>query len=335
MCILHILSNLGATMKAAIVRNNNQSPVYADFPDPILGKDECLVQVSASSLNQISKGRASGKHYSTANEFPFVAGVDGVGRREDGSRVYFVLPKSPQGSMAEQCAVLKSHCIALPHDIDDVTAAAIANPGMSSWAALKERARIVKGETVLINGATGTSGKLAVQIAKYLGACKVIATGRNRETLASLTALGADVCIELSENKIDMGNAFKQQFSEGVDIVLDYLWGDSAETLLIAAAKATPDLKSVRYVQIGSVSGSDITLPSAVLRASAIQLMGSGIGSVSLEKFIQVIAELLQATASEKFHINTITAPLSDVEILWNQPENSERLVFIMEHSNA
>ena len=99
-------------------------------------------------------------------------------------RVYFVLPRAPYGSMAEQAVVPSAHCVPLPDELDDVTAAAIANPGMSSWAAYTERARLKAGETVLVNGATGTAGRLAVQIAKYLGARKVIATGRNAEPCA-------------------------------------------------------------------------------------------------------------------------------------------------------
>src|ERR1700733_10101751 len=115
-------------------------------------------------------------------------------------RVYFVLPKPPLGSMSERTVVRSGQCVALPDGLDDVTAAAIANPGMSAWAALKERAKLVAGETVLVNGATGTAGRLAVQIAKYMGAKKGIATGRNIEVLKSLAGLAADVTIPLVED---------------------------------------------------------------------------------------------------------------------------------------
>jgi len=139
-----------------------------------------------------------------------------------------------------------------------VTAAAIANPGMSSWAAYRERAKLKAGETVLVNGATGAAGRLAVQIAKHLGASKVIATARNADALKSIEALGADVTIPLVEDEAALADGFEQQFAQGVDVVIDYLWGKSAERLLIAGAKAGKDAVPIRFVQIGAVSGPNI-----------------------------------------------------------------------------
>ena len=153
-------------MKAALVRESGATPAYADFTEPAVTEGVVRIAVVASALSHVTKSRASGKHYSSAAKLPFVPGIDGTGVLEDGTRVYFVLPEAPFGGMAEHCIVKKARCIALPAALDEVTAAAIAIPGMSSWAALTERAKLVKGETVLINGATGVSGRLAVQIAK-------------------------------------------------------------------------------------------------------------------------------------------------------------------------
>ena len=182
-------------MKAAIVRGPGQTPAYADFPQPAAAEGERLIKVTGAALTQLARGRASGAHYSSSATYPFVAGVDGVGRLDDGARVYFLLPRAPYGAFAETTVTSAPQCLPVPDDLDDVTAAAIANPGMSSWAALVDRARLAAGETVLVNGATGTSGRLAVQIAKHLGAKTVIATGRSPEALASLAALGADATI--------------------------------------------------------------------------------------------------------------------------------------------
>ena len=157
-------------MKAALVVKPGQTPVYSDFPEPTPTAEENLVTVTAASLSHVTRGRASGTHYSTSGQIPFVVGVDGVGRLADGRRVYFVLPTAPYGSMAELTTVKASQCIALPDELDDVTAAAVAIAGMSSWAALQESAKFQAGETVLVNGATGASGRLAVQIAKHFGA---------------------------------------------------------------------------------------------------------------------------------------------------------------------
>ena len=322
-------------MKAAIVLRAGQTPVYGDFDEPVPSSGEHRITVTAAALSQVVKSRASGAHYSSSGQFPFVVGVDGVGRLDDGRRVFFVLPKAPYGSMAERAVISSAQCLPLPDDLDDVTAAAIANPGMSSWAAFTERARLKAGETVLINGATGTSGRLAVQIAKHLSAKTVIATGRNADVLKSLAKLGADVTIPLSQDDAAMEDAFKPHFAAGVDVVLDYLWGASAERLLIAGAKAGRSAVPIRFVQIGSISGSDITLPSAVIRSSAIELMGSGIGSVPLERFLHVIGELLRAATPGKLQIAAKPIPLSDVEQAWREDDSARRTVFTIASPSA
>jgi NADPH:quinone reductase-like Zn-dependent oxidoreductase len=315
-------------MKAAIVREAGQPPVYGDFAEPVRSDGENRIAVTAAAMSHVVKSRALGSHYSSPGQFPLVVGVDGVGRLDDGRRVYFVLPKAPYGSMAQRTVVPLARCVALPDELDDVTAAAIANPGMSSWAAYAERARLRPGETVLVNGATGTAGRLAVQIAKHLGAKKVIATGRNAGALDSVAALGADVTIPLIEGDAALESRFKEQFAEGVDVVIDYLWGETAACLLAAGAKAGPDAKPIRFVQIGSVSGPDITLPSAVLRSSAIALMGCGIGSVPLDRLVRCIGELLHAAVPGGFKIAAKAVPLAQVEQAWPEDNSTRRTVF-------
>jgi NADPH:quinone reductase-like Zn-dependent oxidoreductase len=317
-------------MKAAIVMEPGKTPVFADFDEPLPRVGEELIAVTASALSQVTKSRASGSHYTSPGSLPAVVGMDGVGRTQDGRRVYFVMPKAPFGAMAEKVAMSREQCVPLPDDVDDVTAAAIAIPGMSSWAAFKERARLNSDENVLINGATGTAGPLAVQIAKHLGAKRVIATGRDAAALEQVKALGADVTIPLLQSPKELEAAFMEQFGgEGVDVVLDYLWGKSAETLIVAAAKAGKDAVPIRYVQIGAVTGSDITLPSAALRSSALVLMGSGIGSIPLEGLIGAIRGVMQAIVPAKLQIKTEIVPLANVEESWNKDFGHARAVFI------
>jgi NADPH:quinone reductase-like Zn-dependent oxidoreductase len=318
-------------MKAAIVVEAGKTPIYGDFQEPVPANGEVQVTVSAAALSNVVKSRASGTHYSSSGQLPFVVGIDGVGRLEDGRRVYFALPKAPLGSMSEKTVVRPSQCVSLPDDLDDVTAAAIANPGMSAWAAFKERAKLTAGETVLVNGATGTAGRLAVQIAKYMGARKVVATGRNVETLKALSVLGADVTIPLGGCGDAFEDALKEQFGgDGIDVVLDYLWGPSAERIIIAGAKAGKDAVPIRFVHIGAVSAPNITLPSAALRSSAVTLMGSGIGSISMDGMVKSIGELMQATVSAGFEIATKTFPLSEVENVWAAANSMPRTVFQM-----
>jgi len=322
-------------MKAAIIRTAGKPPVYGDFPEPAAAEGMEIVTVSASALSQFSRSRSSGSHYSSGGIFPSVAGADGVGRAGDGRRVYFILPESPFGALAEKSLVRVEHCVAVPDGIDDATAAAIANPGMSAWAALLERARLKPGETVLINGATGTAGRLAVQLAKYLGAGKVIGTGRNESELEEVRSLGADTVIpfQLGGNPAgaeEYEQALIAECARGVDVVIDYLWGESAKTVIVAIAKGVEDARPVRFVHVGGASREDaIELPGAALRSSAIQLMGSGIKSVPFAKLLGAIGSVFDVALPAGLRIATVTGPLSAIEESWNAPGKPRFVVAI------
>ncbi len=181
---------------------------------------------------------------------------------------------------------------------------------MSAWASLVTRAQLQAGETVLINGATGSAGQLAVQIARYLGAKKIIATGRNAQSLA---ALDADECIQLTADDKTLSGQFSAVSAAQIDVVIDYLWGHSAELLLPALAKYTPAGSPVRYVQVGSLAGADIALNGAVLRSAPLLLMGSGIGSLSVSQLLAATDEMLQAAVPGKLTIATTPRPLQEI----------------------
>jgi NADPH:quinone reductase-like Zn-dependent oxidoreductase len=314
-------------MKAAIVSVAGKPPVYGDFDEPTTIPGAEVITVSASALSQFSKSRSPGTHYSSESAFPAIAGADGVGRTEDGRRVYFVLPEAPYGALAEKCLVRAKHCIDVPDSLDDITAAALANPGMSAWAALVERAALQRGETVLVNGATGSAGRLAVQLANYLGASRVIATGRNEAELQELLSLGADVVIPFTLGALHPFGAknyeqrLKETFAEGVDVVIDYLWGESAKTVIVAIAKSAGDAKPVRFVHVGGASREEeILLPGAALRSSAIQLMGSGVKSVPFPKLLGAIESVFKAAGPARLHIATQTMVLDQIEEAWEAP---------------
>ncbi|BDH45406.1 alcohol dehydrogenase [Salmonella enterica subsp. enterica serovar Choleraesuis] len=314
-------------MKAAVVYDINQGPVYADFSMPDVGENQQLIEVKASAISHVVKSRASGKHYSFDGVVPFIAGIDGVGIAPDGRRVYFVFPAAPWGSMAQYAAVKPTHCLPLPDGLDATTAAAMANPGMSAWAALVNRAGLKAGETVLINGATGSAGRLAIQIARFLGAKKIIATGRNPQELAGLEA---DATILLTADDKTLSQTLACHAAAQIDVVIDYLWGDSAGLLLKALAKNAPGTAAIRYVQVGSLSGEEISLPGAVLRASPIQLMGSGIGSLTMPELVQATGEMLNAAVAGKFTVAHKTVPLSQVAEAWPLDNSKNRTVFMM-----
>ena len=315
-------------MKAAIVKELGKAPVYADFAEPITGDGEALIDVTAAPLSHVTRYRASGTHYSSAGSLPFVVGLDGVGRHRE-KRVYFVLPRAPFGSMAERTVVQALHLVPLPDGLDDATAAAIAIPAMSSWAALTVRSKIAPGQVVLVNGATGISGRLAVQIAKHLGAGKVIATGRDSGMLKALAALGADATISLLQDDAALDGAFQKHFGDGVDIVLDYLWGASAERLLAAAAKMNKNATPIRFIQIGSSGGANISLPATVIRSSGLELIGCGMGSIPFDSILATVGQVFAATVKHGLKIEPKILPLAKIEGNWAIATTATRTVFV------
>lgn len=329
-----VRSRLRATeaspMKAAVVESFDHPPRYEEFDAPSPDADEIIVHVKASALSQLVRAQASGNHYSSGS-VPFVPGADGVGQLDNGQRVYFAFPRAPVGAMAERVAVKAAYTVPLPDDVDDVTAAAIANPGMSSWAALAERARIKAGEAVLINGATGASGRLAIQVARHLGASRVVVTGRNPDYEAELRALGADAFIPLKQSQEALVARFREEIETGVDIVLDYLWGASAEAFFDASTghgsgEAAP---RIRFVNIGSLGGASLTLNASAVRSSGLELMGSGLGSVSNENLVKCIGHLIQAIHTAGFRIDAEPVPLTEVEHTWTANAGG-RVVFTL-----
>jgi NADPH:quinone reductase-like Zn-dependent oxidoreductase len=317
-----------------MVTGPKQVPVYGDFEEPSHRDGAELITVTASALTHITRARAAGTHYSAEGVFPLIPGTDGVGRTDSGQRVLFMLPDAPYGGMAERTRVRANLCVPLPDTIDDIVAAAVANPGMSPIAALRERAGLRAGETVLINGATGVTGQVAVQMAKILGATRVIATGRDDGALEDLRALGADVTINMRDDPdARLREALAAEFGsgDGIDIVLDYLYGPPAEALLGALASTYKGPRPVRYVVGGGISGTTITLPSTAVATVPLTICGSGIGSAPFETFLRAAAEAIEIAATTDLHINYTTVPLREVATAWHGDYGRTRVVFTLE----
>jgi len=316
-------------MKAATVHAFDQPPRFGDIAAPVAQEGEVLVSTRAAALSQLVRAQASGKHYSSGKILPMVPGADGVGTLADGRRIYFAFPRGPIGAMAETVAVKAMQCAEVPAGVDDVTAAAIANPGMSSWAALTHRAHMQRGESVLVLGAAGASGRLAIQVAKYLGAARVVATARNRAVEAELRALGADDFIALDQTPEALTTAFRKEIHEpGVDVVLDYLWGMPAESFINAAAGhgSGEAAHRIRYVNIGSMAGLSIPVAAGPLRSSGLEMMGSGLGSVSHADLVKVVGELLHAVGPAGLKVDAVAKPMQDVEAIWTL-KSDQRIV--------
>jgi NADPH:quinone reductase-like Zn-dependent oxidoreductase len=316
-------------MHAAVVRSFGVPPRYEAFDTPQpSGDHEAAVRVLAAGLHPRVRSQADNSHYTSTGELPLIPGIDGVGRLPGGQLAYFILPDTAIGTMAEQTIIDIRRSIELPGDADPVLIAAAMNPAMSSWVALRRRISFQPGQKIMILGATGNAGQMAVQIARHLGASQVIAAGRDQQRLDQLPALGADITISLAG---DPGTAAARlgQAAADADVVIDYLWGQPAADAIMALLGRRPDQSvALTWIQIGSVAGSFAPLESAALRSANLTVIGSGQGSVSTTDILAELPALAREITTGTFTINARAVPLPHVEQIWAVPTNpGERIV--------
>ncbi|HET9401856.1 MAG TPA: zinc-binding alcohol dehydrogenase family protein [Candidatus Acidoferrales bacterium] len=318
-------------MKAAVLHRLGVTPRCEDFAEPTAQDGEALIRVRAASLKSVEKQMAAGSHYASPKEFPAICGLDGVGELEDGTRVFFGGPRKPFGAMAERTVAPRAFCFSLPPSIDDATAAALPNPGISAYLVLTQNAKLVQGERVLILGATGIAGKLAVQIAKLLGASSIVAGGRNPEALNNLRELGADATIQLDQTEDQLQKSFSRESGkEGFNVVIDYVWGKPTEAFL--AAMTQSEFMSIgsetRLIQVGESAAPVISLPAAVLRSRALTIRGTA-GIPPRDALATAMKQVMDWAAAGLLRIETQTVPLTEIEEAWSRPDRSRRLVVI------
>jgi NADPH:quinone reductase-like Zn-dependent oxidoreductase len=315
---------------AAVLDGIGQTPHYGLFPEPVAGDDEAVVTVTAAALKPSDRLMANGVHYAPTT-FPRVVGLDGVGRLADGTRVAFMIPQPPHGGMAEQTLVRRGMWLAVPDGVDDVTAAAVLNPGMAAWKTLVWEGELTAGQSVLVLGATGTSGRIAAQLATRHGA-RVVAAGRNRRVLDQLVARGAVAAIEVDRPSEELVAAIAAQGP--YDLIIDYLWGAPAEAVFTALihpdGRADHAPQSIRYILVGMTAGEVAALPAMTLRAAPVQLLGSGHGGQApLEDAAAAYRSLLQQVAAGEITLAIDPVPLIQVEKTWRQAGSDRRIVFV------
>lgn len=309
-------------MHAAVVTAFDAPPHYEEVSDPVTrDNDEMVVEVVAAGLHPRVRSQADGSHYSSAGELPLIPGIDGVVRDPDGQLRYVVLDETRFGTMAERTVIDTRRSVPVPDDVDPVVLAAAMNPAMSSWVALRRRVSFRSGQSVLILGATGNAGRMAVQVARLFGASRVIGAARNATALASLVPLGADAVLPL--NRVSE--------AADVDVVIDYLWGEPAAAAMTGLITARPDRgRQITWIQIGSIAGATCPIPSAVLRAARLQIVGSGIGSVPGRDWQEELPELVQAVGRGTFDVRAKAVPLRDVRQAWSEAAaGGDRIVLI------
>ncbi len=321
-------------MKAAVLEEIGKAPKWEEFEEPEAGEREALVRVLAASLKPVDQQMAAGTHFASPREadLPSICGTDGVGELEDGTRVFFGGCRRPFGAMGEITVAPKAFCFPLPPGIDDDTAAALPNPGVSAWVSLTHRAKLARGETVLVLGATGLTGQLAVQIAKLLGAARVVGVGRNEQVLARLGELGADATIQMDQAAQALKEAYLTEMGEaGFDVILDYLWGEPTEALLAAITKSEFAVagKETRLVQVGESAGATIKLPAAVLRSTAVTILGTA-GIPPREVLFDAMKQVLERGAMGELRIETERVALAEIESVWKHAGTAGRRVVVV-----
>jgi NADPH:quinone reductase-like Zn-dependent oxidoreductase len=318
-------------MKAAVLNKLGSAPVYSDFPEPVPQSEEQVVmQVIAAALKHLDKLKTRKEYYAPYQEVPVVTGTDGVGTLPDGTLVY---AQGITGTMAEKTLITAGKYTVLPAHLDMATAAALPNAVLGSAVPLIVRAQMKPGEVVLINGATGITGRVAVQVAKYYGASKVIAVGRNEDTLGQLQSLGADMTVSLNQNDRKLLQLFKETDRQyHIDVIIDYLWGSPAEHILRALENRETQ-KMIRFVTVGDMAGNRLSLSSGTLRSADIMLLGSGFGSLFPEVLrhfnTEMLPEMFALATANKLKIETETRHLSQIDTVWNTDTFSKRIVLL------
>jgi NADPH:quinone reductase-like Zn-dependent oxidoreductase len=309
-------------MHAAVVTSFDEPPHYQQFETPQPSSDhETLVDVLAVGLHPRVRSGAAGAHYTSTGTLPMIPGIDAVGRRPDGTRVYFVADDDAVGTMADQAVVDLRRAIELRADVDVTKVAAAMNPAMSGWVALRRRVPLQPGQSVLVLGATGNAGRMAVQVAKRLGAATVIGAGRDPGRLAALTSAGADALVALTDDEEATAQALGAAAGE-VDIVLDYLWGKPTEHAIIALLAARADRsRALDWVQIGAIAGPTIELPSVALRSANLRLQGNGQGAISTRAYLAELPALVDEIDAGTIAVHPNAVPLAEVESAWSERE--------------
>jgi len=318
-------------MHAAVVTSFEEPPHYQEFEVPTPSQDvHALVDVLAVGLHPRVRSGASGTHYSSSGILPMIPGVDGVGRLKDGRRVYFVADDELSGPMAEKTVIDIRRTVALPEGVNAELIAAAMNPAMSAWVALRRRVPIEPGQSVLVLGATGNAGTMAVQVAKRLGAGRVVGAGRNAARLNALIDLGADEVVQLTDDTEATAAALAEAAAD-VDIVVDYVWGVPAEKAMVALLTTRADRsQEMNWIQIGAMAGPTLELPSVVLRSANLRIQGNGQGAVSLKGYLAELPSLIDEIDSGMLQITPHGISLQHVEAAWSSPDvPGERTVII------
>lgn len=314
-------------MKAAILHEHGAPPAYGDFGEPAAEAGQVVVEVGAAALHHLDLHKATGTFYTGPPPLPSVVGTDGAGRLADGRRVYFDETIAPFGSLAERALASEAGLYEVAEDVDDAVVAALGNTGIGAWMALEWRAQLQPGETVLVLGATGAFGAIAVQAARLLGAGRVVAAARGSDRLRGL---GADAVVELDGGHDDLAEAFREAAGGAVDVTIDTLWGEPGLAAINAAGRYA------RHIQAGQLAGVVLPLPAPAIRSVSLDVRGFSIAHPEPELKREAHRRLLRHAARGEISVELERFPLSEVAVAWErqgEASGGPKLVLLPEGS--
>ena len=297
-------------MRAAILREYGTTPEIGEFPAPA---GEGVVEVTAGGLNPIDLRTATGAL--GKGEVPRVVGKEGIGRLADGRRVYFDEPVAPYGAFAERSLIDPVAAFDVPDGVEDAHALCYGIAGLAAWLSLERRAQLRPGERVLILGASGVVGLIGVQVAKLLGAGRVVAAARSENGLARAQELGADATVRLDTD--DLVDAFKDAAGGPLDVVLDPLWGAPA-----AAAVDALGFRG-RLIQMGQSAGGESTLESAKIRFKEASILGHTNFAAPVEVRREALQRMWRHAAAGELVADYETVALEGVGEAWRRQAGS------------
>lgn len=303
-------------MRAAILREYGDPPEPGEFRDPEPGDGPEVVEVLAAGLNPVDISIASGTFYGGRPELPCVVGREGVGRRADGERVYFDSSAPPFGSFAQRAPIDPADAIPLPEGLDEALAVCFGIAGLAAWLGLEWRGGLRPGETVLVLGASGVVGQVAIQAARLLGAGRVVAAARSREGLERAVELGADATVQIGAVD-DLAGSFAEAAGGGVDVILDPVWGEPAAAAIQAANRGG------RLVQVGQSAGAEATISSAAVRGRVLTILGHTNFAAPREIKRGAYERMVTHAAAGELRIEAERIPLDDVAEAWARQQAS------------
>jgi NADPH:quinone reductase len=315
-------------VRAALIERYGEGPVVRDVNDPAKGQSSTLVKVLAAGLNPVDLSIASGRFYAGSPPTPYIPGSEGVGRvlsssrLPPGARVYFETRRGG-GSLAERVLIDDDTGIELPEGVDDGTAIGLGVAGMAAWLALEQRAQLKSGETVLVLGASGVLGLIAVQVAKILGAKRVIAAARDQPGLERALTRGADAIVDLKRTD-GLADAFKVSGQGGVDVVLDPLWGAPASAAIEAMNRFG------RLVQVGQSAGPEATLKSSSIRGRTVSILGYTSFAVPPAQKAAAYRRLLAEAAAGRIQVDYEAMPLDAAPDAWRRQSQAPHRKLIL-----